>query len=272
MASNLSSIGFTFADEATFREAIVALADMSVRRLRCRHGEYGIWQSPTGAEIWFHLEPGSVEAERNLVGLTPYFEGESDVSLRLTSIVRRPDDNAFEGAFHAEVLAGDDAEAMAYPLVFDAADFAAFEDLDLPKRVRGRLVGFARELDAYPDEQAFSAATEKEFSLAAKSFIPLGLFLTAGKNGEARPPEAEQAADEPEAELPAPSSNALLCGKVIEHEVLREPEGGEFHWLLVESLTATYDIVADPEVVSGDIVRGGYVKVGASLVGRLLTT
>ena len=43
-----------------------------------------------------------------------------------------------------------------------------------------------------------------------------------------------------------------------------------FHWLLVESLAATFDIVADPDVVEGDIVEGGTVEVGCVLIGRLI--
>jgi hypothetical protein len=44
------------------------------------------------------------------------------------------------------------------------------------------------------------------------------------------------------------------------------------HWLLVESLEATFDIVADPEVVLGEITAGGTIEAAVMMFGRLLET
>jgi len=46
--------------------------------------------------------------------------------------------------------------------------------------------------------------------------------------------------------------------------------GHSFHWLLVETLEATVDILADPEIVAGDVTKGGTVEVACLLFGRLV--
>ncbi len=268
MVSNLSTIGFTFGDDAGFRAAMARLADAAIERLACEGGEYAIWRSRTGAEIWFHLAPASDSGgERQIVGLTPFFEGHSELVVEVERLFQRDGDTALEGSVTGwvapEASAEDGSEADdlgvgAYPIVFDAVDFAALAGRELPDVWRVRLAGFARELKAHADEAAFHAADAgPEPKLAAQAFLPIGLY------DEAEDGEAESAA--------MPRSIAVLTGRVVEHtRLVNEESGSAFHWLLVESLAATYDIIADPEIVSGEIVQGGTVEVACWLFGRIL--
>lgn len=269
MVSNLSTIGFDFRDEDSFRATMARLADEAGERLATADGDYAVWRSRTGAEIWFHLAPAAdglgQPGERVIVGLTPYFEGKSDIAIEVEAIVTRPDDNAMEGALNAWV-APDDLGTGAYPIVFDAVDFAAHKDRELPDVWRARIAGFARELKAYADADAFRAASVgADAGLEAQSFIPIGLFEDAepgAGNGEAQPPLAG-----------VPQSTALITGRVTEHQrLLNEETGRAFYWLLVESLAATYDVVADPDIVEGDITIGGTIEVACVLFGRILET
>ena len=98
MASNLSTIGFIFADEESFRTAMTACASDATVRLACAAGNYGIWRSRTGAEVWFHLGATRRRRKPKFIGLTPFFEGQSDVALKITGPVARDGDNPFEGA------------------------------------------------------------------------------------------------------------------------------------------------------------------------------
>ena len=83
------------------------------------------------------------------------------------------------------------------------------------------------------------------------------------------PPAAEGASDGDEAS--APSSMALLTGRVVAHRVLTNEETGDtFHWLLVKSLEASYDIVADPAVVKGPLGVDAVVRIGGAFFGRIL--
>ncbi len=262
MVSNLSSIGFVFDDNDAFSAAMIRLANDAVERLSCAAGEYAIWRSRTGAEIWFHLAPAEAEGERQIVGLTPFFEGQSSVPLKITHAYQRPEDNPLEGAFHAwarpDSVDYDSDSEGSYPLVFDAVDFAAHATRDLPEMWTVRVAAFARELKAYPDAESYLADEERKPRLSDHAFIPMGLFaLAASESSEDR--------------LEAPSSTAILTGKVVEHVRHENEETGQpFHWLLIESLDATYDCVADPQAVTGDIVVGGTVEVAAMLFGRTL--
>ena len=261
MASNLSTIGFTFGDDDSFRAAMVTCAGQAIAGLSCPHGDYRIWRSRAGAELWFHVAPAAA-GETEILGLSPFFEGQSEVTLKITGPLQRANDNAFEGAFYGWV-APDETGEGSYPLIFDAVDFAARQAGPWPAVRRTRIAGFARELSAFASDGAYYAAnasrTEPQFS--AKSFVPIGLFAAAVDNTSAM--DSRSAA--------APSSNALLTGRIAGHRrFTNEAIGRDFLWLLAESLEATFDIIADPEIVKGEIVQGGTVEVSCLLFGRFL--
>lgn len=259
MASNLSTIGFEFEKEEDFGETMSRLAANAVQRLSSPDGEYAIWRSASGAEIWFHMAPENGNgAPREILGLTPFFEGASDVRLKVTKAVRRPNDNALEGAFYGWVGPDDETGEGTYPIVFDAVDFAAHVPRGLPAVWRSRLVGFARELAAYPSQEAFQAAQQANAPIAAQAFIPMGLFANAV---EGAAPEAAE----------IPSSSALFTGQVKDYRVFTNEETGRpFHWMLIDTLDATFDLLADPDVIRGEIVIGGTVDTACWFFGRIL--
>ncbi len=256
MVSNLSSIGFHFADDASFQATIERLASEATKRLACPAGDYAIWRSRTGAELWFHIAataPGS--EERDIIGFTPFFEGRSEVALKLTEHCTRPQDNAFEGAWMAWV-APDDTGEGAYPVLFDAVDSGATFSVEVPKIATARIAGFARELGVFQSEaeHASSHGADRP-ALAPRAFIPMGLFAAAESDSTT---------------TTQPSSTAILTGRVREHALMKnEATGQSFHWLLVDSLDATYDIVADPALVACEITAGVIVEVACWLVGRI---
>lgn len=148
MASNLSAIGFDFSDGPAFQQAMLGLAAHGIERLDCAAGCYSIWRSRTGAEIWFHLGVfGHEDDARDIAGLTPWYEGESEIAVEITERLKRPDDNAFEGALEAVLLEGE-GRATGGRLTFHAVDFAAHAGRTLPWRCTVRLVGFARYVRA----------------------------------------------------------------------------------------------------------------------------
>lgn len=267
MASNLGTIGLAVNDREAFERLVAGLAEDAREALKTPVGDYAIWRSRSGAEVWLHLAPPTVEGSettREIMGLTPFFNGTSEVNLNVTARVNRPDDNAFEGAYHAWVggdgttLDPDNPEANGdYPLVFDAIDFAAFSAQSLPAACRARICGFCRELKAFPGEAAFADAQAGGPAFAPQSFFPVGLFAEAEARNAGKPA--------------VPSSNALINGIVRGHrELTNEQTNQNFHWLEVESLSATYDIVASPGIVAGEIVEGGIVQASCWLFGRIL--
>jgi hypothetical protein len=258
VANNLSTIGFAFADDREFVAAVTVLAAQAVEFLSTPVGDYAIWRSRTGAELWFHLGPEPPAGhEREILGLTPFFQGKSEVPLKVTAAVQRPTDNPFEGLLTAWV-APDETGEGAYPASFEAVDFAAHSGRPLPGMWRAQISGFARELEGYRSGAAYEESQTREPRLAAKAFIPVGLFASAASGNGERAPEQI-------------SATALLTGRVSETSLMtNEATGRQFHWLLVESHEATFDVVADPDVVTGEIVRGGAVEALVQLFGRIL--
>ena len=255
MASNLSTIGFVFADGDNFSAAMIRLAGEARTRLAVESGEYAIWRSRTGAEIWFQMGPAGEGGEREIIGLTPFFEGSSDVRLRVMSTLKRAEDTSLEGALMAWVI-GDGGDDDAFPFVFDAVDFAAHEGRSLPELRHARLAGFAHELKAFQSPEAYNALHSESGLFRARCFVGTGMIA---------------AAVDKELNV-TPASQALLIGDVLEHRLLtNEVTGRPFHWMLVASADeATFDILADPDVVTGEIKVGGTVEAGCLLFGRFL--
>ncbi len=258
MVSNLSTIGFEFADDAAFQAVMQRLTQQAFERLACEEGDYAIWRSRTSAEVWFHVtgdrEPGGALADRDIIGLTPFFEGLSDVTVEIVETVLRAGDNDFEGAFLAWVNPDGESGLGAHQIVFDAVDFAAHCDRPLPFQARARLSGFAREIQIV---DAGDARGNARAASSARAFMALGLF--AGRD-----PHSDQAP-------PAPTSNALVTGRVVEATKLTNEEtGAPFHWLLVETADATFDIVAEPSLVPANLAAGAMVQIGCLFFGRLI--
>ena len=258
MVSNLSTIGFHFDDDASYREAIQRLAADAFERLACEPGDYAIWRSRTAAEIWFHItgdrDAGGALADRDVVGLTPFFEGLSDVAVEIVEAVVRSDDNDFEGAFLAWVNPDEETGLGVHQIVFDAVDFAAHCDRPMPFHARAKLTGFAREIKIV---KADDEAARARLLSSARSFMSIGLFSDMGLGkGTANDP---------------PSSNALLTARVVEHTTLtNEVTGADFHWFLVQSADATFDILADPVLVPSGVTVGTLLQVGCLFFGRIV--
>lgn len=266
MASNLSSIGFVFENAEDFQARAIALAAQARERLSCEACEYAIWRSRTGAELWFHLASTEGEADASeIIGLTPFFEGQSTVAMRITAAIERPEDNAHEGLLYGWVLSDGQIGGDAYPLVFDAIDFAAHASRPLPAAWNCRITGFCRDLKLHTTSESLPELGEGA-RIAPQAFIPLGLF----GDGEAETANAASPGGDNDNETP-PEPMALLTGIVRAHKILtNEASRRTFHWMRVESLIATFDLVADPEIVSGTIKEGSIVETIAWLFGRVL--
>ncbi len=264
MASNLSSIGFVFRDAEEFHKRMLVLAEETRERLTCDAGEYAIWRSRTGGEIWFQLaSPDEAGGQATILGLAPFFEGESSIPIFVTTALKRPDDTPLEGLFHGWV-APDGQGTGLYPLLLDAIDFAAHAGRQLPATWHCRVTGFCRNLTIHPDASSLPEIGEGQ-RLASKALIPIGLFNDPDEQGEGE--GGSEGGGRPNTAEPT----AWLTGTVRAHRLLEnEATGRAFHWLSVESLAATFDLVADPDIVTGEIVEGAIVEVMAWMFARVM--
>lgn len=253
MASNFDSIGLGVRNEAALGDLVVGLASAAKERLVTDAGEYAIWRSRTGAELWVHLGPmeGGDDAEREIIGVTPFFEGRSEVLLNLDEVLRRPDDNSHEGGFQGWVCHDGDDDLGAYSLIFDAVDFAAHANSPLPALRHVRLTGFARAIVV-----CGAPGTEGQIPAAEpgqKSFCSTGMIT--GEQSTAA----------------LPGTGAYLTGEVTDFaSLVNEATGEPFTWLLVDSWLASFDIVADPAVIDGTVAVGATVQVDCMMFGRIM--
>jgi hypothetical protein len=193
-----------------------------------------------------------------IVGLTPFFDGGSDLQMRLERQVLRADDNAFEGAFAGWVDPDRKGDSLAYPLVFDAVDFAAHGERPLPLSATVRLCGFVRTIAAYTDEAAFEAAGSETAGMTPRSVLPIGLLSAAATGKLLETPMV-------------PSSHVLINGIVADLAVLRnEVTGIDFHHFAVTSDRATFAMVAESDRIPPCFEDGMIASVACWLTGRIV--
>jgi hypothetical protein len=248
MPSHLSSIGLPVNDQADF----VALAERIgplATPIEVVHGTYWRWSSECGAEMWLQTDTNN-----ELIGMTPFFAGRSQVRVRLTARVARPDDTPLEGAFHGWAAPDDPhADSGAYPFVFDALDYARYTHVALPKTVTAQIAAFAHEVSVHPTLNAYNESQTGELKFASQSFIPSGLFSSGGESTD------------------PPGSLAIFTGHVVATEIKTNSlTGAHYYWSLVNTLGGSFDVVIDPELADAPPVVGGVISGSFWLCGRLL--
>lgn len=247
MSNYLSSIGFDVETQEDFAGLVEGLAAEG-RVVPARSGQYRLWAGDSGEELWIQVW------RRRIVGVSPHFSGKSRCRVGLVSRVERPGDTALDGSFRAWADPNPTTPGGGeYPFVFDVPDAGAYRDLALPGVAEAQITAFAHGLsyhestEAYDDSQSGDGAR-----FATKSFIPAGLFSADGTRTD--PPEA----------------GAIFTGIVVESRVCTNARsGGEFQWMLVDTLGGTYDVVAGRSLVDFAPAAGGVVSVSAWMSGRL---
>jgi hypothetical protein len=262
MPGNFSSIGFACEPDEQFHARVEDLANTTRERLAVAQGDYVIWRSHSGAELWFHvpgqrLLDGELEAD-GIIGVTAYFEGSSAARFRLERVIRRGEDNPFEGAFAGWVTDAEGGTAAEVALAFDAIDFAAHDTRSMPLICSVKLVGFVRTLLSFTDEVDFRAGGGETKGMEPRSLFASGL-RAAGAKGRTL------------ASAAAPSAHAIVNGVVRDHRRLHnEATDRDFHVVTVESEGMTLDLVAAARHVEGALRPGVVVSAMCSLVGRIL--
>jgi len=227
-------------------EALVSKAAEGAVEIPCKSGRYKRWTSDQGAELWIQIDRNN-----RLVGVTPYFRGESELLVRITAGVERLDDTELEGAVHGWAdPQGNDPEDGAYPFVFDLVDKGLHERFAFPFISPVQLSAFAHELNVYESDEEFMLSQDTGMKYASESFVPSGLF------------QPDQNSLQP---------YAIFSGHILKAKELSNPLTNQaYHWMLVRTLGGVIDVVSDPELVLKPPVIGGVVKGEFWLCGRIL--
>lgn len=232
-------------------DLVEQLVDDAQHRVAAEGGDYRIWRSATGAEVWLYVEgsrraDGGLDAAR-IIGLQAFFDPQTRRQIRLDRLLRRPGEPRFVGTAIGR-LAGDGA-GSATPLVFDAVDFDAPRDCHVGSTCSVQLVAFGRSLMAFADEAAFRKAGSETAGLSPSSLVATGL----------------------KAAPIAPSSHALVTGQVVRHaRHHNELSDLPFDHITVACPDGPIDIVIDSTLVPAAARPGAIVSAMCWMVGRFL--
>jgi hypothetical protein len=249
MPSHLSNIGFQLETEGAFEQLAFRAYDEG-EAFETEEGTYVRWSPGEGVELWLQLD-----REDSIIGVNPHFTGGSLMRVGLTQRINRSEGSLLEGAFYAWANPeGDEPESGDYPFVFDTPDYHLHSALSLPSVVSVQLSAFAHELQSYESDQAYDESQPEEIKFASESFIPSGMFAPEGDS------------------IDPPLAYAIFAGHVLETSIITNPAtDNAFIWTKVRTLGGEVDMVADPALLNGPVVKGGVVSGSFWLSGRIIT-
>jgi hypothetical protein len=250
--SNLSDIGFPVRGDEEIYAMIQSVLPF-VKMETCPQGIYYRFTDESGAEMYLQANHS-----QELIGFNPHFDGKSKRAVGLTKSFER-ESSELDGGYHAWANPTDkDASETTgeYPFVFDAPDFRTVGLTEFPQTLEIQLTAFAsNEFQVFSSEQDYYDSQEDEIKMAAKSFIPSGMFL----------PDDEATPIEP------PRPVGIFTGEIKELELKTNSVSKEkFYWFLVETLGGEVDVVADPKLLASEPKIGGIVSGQFWLSGRLI--
>lgn len=250
MPSQFSSIGF----HVSSGEDLAGLASRVADRadtIDAPDGQYLKWAPPSGEQLWLQLKRSG-----DAMGMNPHFEGRSLLRATLEARVTRAGQTPLDGAFLAWANPPSDGSAPGdYPFAFDCPDAGVHAELTLPVTVLLQMSAFAQQLSVHLSEAAYLEAQQAAgTSFPSRSVIPSGLISPSGE--PVSPPE----------------SHALIAGHVLEAAARTNSVSGQpYWWALVETVGGTFDMVADPQLLSTPLRPGQIVAGWFWLSGRLRT-
>lgn len=204
-------------------------------------GAYYYWGLHSGAELWAQLD-----IDDQLIGLHPGFSGMSKVPLKAKPYFSTRD-TPLDGSYSCWLIT-DDQE---YQLEFEAPNFYQNSENDKELNITAQITAFAKQEINYFTNEDERGKHGLWSQWAVQSFVPSGSF------------NSDLDADL----LPY----ALLSGYVKEVELRKnEITGAEFYWLFVDSLSASYDVVVDAQLLSTEPRVGGIISGNFYLSGKIL--
>ncbi|MEZ5853998.1 MAG: hypothetical protein R3D67_04345 [Hyphomicrobiaceae bacterium] len=238
-------------------------------------GEYRIWRGRSGAEVWLHYpkrrEVRPIRSPRRdaakpapapdfdalggLKGLSIVHAGASAVAMRMGRALQISDNNPLEGLCVATLPSTRDGEKP-IPFTFELVEFAGHRhhtDADAIVQV----TGLAQKVWGFASELAYLKATP------ANRLIGSGAVISIDPS------------DVHDVELiyrPQPGTLWLLTGQVLRATRLINPITSQPYYLIALGTDrGTFDVVANPDVIEGDISVGHTMQTVACVCGRVIT-
>jgi hypothetical protein len=239
---HMMTLGFAVTTAQDFRHYVYQASEFG-QRLEAKHGAYTQWVIGNGIELWVQTN-----LHRRIIGMNPHFNGKTRMRATLAERIPRYPHSILDGAFSAWANPiVNTAESSRYPFVFDLPDYDLYEELCLPTTIYVQLTAFAYELRGFETEMAYKISQRGGRKGIVESFLSSG----RAKN----PAQAE----------------AMFSGRVLDVRMITNPVTEErFYCAQVSVLGSELDVVADPQVVQGKVVKGGVIRGAFWLSGRLI--
>ncbi len=263
--SRLHAIGFACELTRATAEFIARIAKDDSKRIRCRTGEYRVWQLPRGAEIWLHypwpvgcLRPANdqhpFDPISDLKGLSAFHSGASSIEMLLERSVVASASNRLDGVCCAS-LPAIQGRGRAVPFTFEQIGFA-IDPVEQPVRARVQISGLAHKVWAYESEKAYLAASPSRRLVGRGAMLPV---------------EPDEIKDVRLLYRGHPETLWLVTGKVRRATRMVSAEvGTAYAWMLLETDRGDIDIIANPDVLFGNVAMGHTVVAVVSMTGRIL--
>ena len=275
MCTRLHAIGFPCEIDRRTAEFIASVAASPRRRVACPGGEYRIWRSPAGAEIWLHYpDPGPrhasttgavgtagsghapkpFDAIADLAGLSVVHAGTSDLRVRLARTIGTATSNPLDGAGIA-MLGSRRPTDKPIPFTFELLGYA-MERIGRPLDVRLQLTALAQRVWGHPSEASYLAAT------------PGRRLIGRGAIADVSPGDLP---DIPLVYRPKPGSLWLATGDVLKSMRLINPLTSQpYYWISLGTDRGNFDLIANPDAIHGDISDGNVAQALVSITGRII--
>ena len=253
-------------------EFVADAAVKAKRRVTCASGEYRIWRSPAGAEVWLHYpkrrvrrQPAPWSGERSdsqpdfdpigdLMGMSVVHAGVSDMRMRLARAVKVSARNPLDGVCIAS-LASRRPTDKAIGFTFELLGFAA-EPTTAGTAARVQVTGLAQRVWSYPSEAAYLGSTP------ADRLIGKGAMANI---------EADELADVALIYRPKPGTLWLITGEIRRSVRLINPVTlAPYYWVQLATDRGDVDLVANPDVIDGDISVGHVLQAVVAMTGRIV--
>lgn len=245
MASHMSTVGLPITDDTS----LAHFATQAIQNGSEEHavlGRYYRWEMGDGVELWVQIN-----SDDEIISVNPHFVGTSQLRVGLTARIRTQMPNDLDGGFYGWLQ---DQNEQQVPFVFDVPNYLQHNDLQLPAIVPVQLAAFAHQVRAYRNAAEFELAHyQDDIQFPTKSFVPTGLF-------------------NPDGTLNAnPLPYAFITGVVVATRTFTNPFTAlRFLWAQVATVGGRFDMVCDPDICDGVLMRNSVIKGNFWLSGRLL--
>ncbi|HMQ01939.1 MAG TPA: hypothetical protein PKD79_02625 [Candidatus Doudnabacteria bacterium] len=242
--SDFSSIGFNFeAFEDIYKLGKLATDRGEQIEIPMR-GSYYKLSTESGAELW-----AQISKDNQGIGLHPGFNGECLIKVKAKPFLESSRLSVLDGYYDSWLITDD----QDYPLLFESPNFYQTSVSEDEIIVEAQVTAFAKEVKIFSSEEERNK--DEIWGLwATQSFTPSGKFSPND--------------DESFEQHPA----AIFSGYIRKIELKRnEITSNKFYHLIVESLSASYDVVIDPSLLISEPQIGNILSGQFYLSGKIIS-